>query len=381
MKNNGVINGLRRGESTTPIESELRNKAIDNIFEINLAVAKNERILVFADDYKPEIFAEAKYVAKRGIHYGRVDFFKYPNTGMNGTEPPISLWEIAFGKNIVEAIVDRKLMKKILDKTINDEELRMVQDLVREDKKDVVNVVIGLAWYSTTHTNFRKLLTGFAGVRYASMPVFDPKMWQTGMSANWEEVARRTLSLQDKLFGATSAHVRTPKGTDIVLALQSREFWADTGLLNQSGSYGNLPAGELAIAPLEEKSNGKLVIEPIEGVQGQAVLEVRNGSITKVKGDTGYVSWMEASFQKHPLARNIAEFGIGTNEEARIGTTMLELEKILGTIHIALGDNTSFGGKILVPFHTDILFENPTVEVTLSTGRTLKVIQDAKILW
>jgi hypothetical protein len=104
MKNNGVINGLRRGESTTPIESELRNKAIDNIFELNLAVAKNERILVFADDYKPEIFAEAKYVAERGTHYGRVDFFKYPNTGMNGTEPPISLWEIAFGKNIVKAI-------------------------------------------------------------------------------------------------------------------------------------------------------------------------------------------------------------------------------------------------------------------------------------
>jgi hypothetical protein len=91
MKNNGVINGLRRGESTTPIESELRNKAIDNIFELNLAVAKNERILVFADDYKPEIFAEAKYVAERGTHYGRVDFFKYPNTGMNGTEPPIIL--------------------------------------------------------------------------------------------------------------------------------------------------------------------------------------------------------------------------------------------------------------------------------------------------
>lgn len=368
-------------QSTASIESEQRDKAIDNIFQINLAVTKNERLLVFTDDCKPEIVNEAEYVAKRGSNHCTINFHKYPKTGVPGAEPPKSLWEMAFGKTVVKEIENKKMMKKILDKKISAEELKMLQEIVKENKKEVINAVIGMAWYSTTHTTFRRLLTDSAGVRYASMPGFDPRMWQTAMCANWEEVARRTLSLKGKLIGATSAHVRTPKGTDIVFELKGREFWADTGLINQPGGHGNLPAGELAIAPLEDKSHGKMVIEPIRGAQGQAVFEVQNGKVTKMNGDFAYTSFFKSNFQKYPLARYIGEFGIGTNEKAKAGTTMLELEKILGTIHIALGDNIGLGGKIFVPFHVDILFENPTVEITLSDGRTLQIIQDGKVSW
>ena len=38
--------------------------------------------------------------------------------------------------------------------------------------------------------------------------------------------------------------------------------------------------------------------------------------------------------------RNIAELGIGTNDRATRPDNILEAEKILGTIHIALGDNS-----------------------------------------
>ena len=40
---------------------------------------------------------------------------------------------------------------------------------------------------------------------------------------------------------------------------------------------------------------------------------------------------------------------------------MLEAEKILGTIHLALGDNTGFGGVVAAPFHEDYVFYQPTV--------------------
>ncbi len=62
------------------------------------------------------------------------------------------------------------------------------------------------------------------------MPGFDPRMWETAMSANWEEVARGTISLKEKLSGAISVHVRTPNGTEIFSDLTGREFRADTGL-------------------------------------------------------------------------------------------------------------------------------------------------------
>ena len=89
---------------------------------------------------------------------------------------------------------------------------------------------------------------------------------------------------------------------------------------------------------------------------------------------------LEEIFSKYPLARNIAEFGIGTNDKAKAGTTLLELEKVLGTIHIAIGDNSTFGGKVSVPLHIDFVFENPTVDFTFLDGKALQLLKDGKIM-
>ena len=40
---------------------------------------------------------------------------------------------------------------------------------------------------------------------------------------------------------------------------------------------------------------------------------------------------------------------------------LLEDEKVLGTIHIALGDNKSMGGLVDVPIHLDGVVKKPTV--------------------
>jgi len=362
--------------------SEQKKRAIESMFEVNLGVKRGERVLVFTDDHKPEIVEEARLVARIGASFGEVIFFKYPSTGQPGIEPPKGLWEKVFGRNIVKQIEEKKLMKKILDKKITEDELATVREIVKANRQDVVNVAIGLAWFSTSHTNFRKLLTDSAGARFASMPGFDPRMWETAMSANWEEVDRRTLLLKERLTGALSAHVRTPNGTDISFDLRGREFKANTGLLNQPGSSGNLPAGEVYIAPLEGMSSGKLVVEP--GINPwaneQLILEVKDGKVFRMEGDSRFIGRLEEIFSKYPLARNIAEFGIGTNDKARAGTTLLELEKVLGTIHIAIGDNSAFGGKVSVPLHIDFVFENPTVDFNFSDGKTLQLMKDGKIL-
>jgi hypothetical protein len=104
------------GQSTASRESEQRDKAVDNIFLLNLAVKRNERVLVFTDDYKSAVANEAEYVAKRGSNYCAISFKKYTNTGESGAEPPKSLWEVAFGKHVVKEIESKILMKKVLDK-------------------------------------------------------------------------------------------------------------------------------------------------------------------------------------------------------------------------------------------------------------------------
>ena len=60
---------------------------------------------------------------------------------------------------------------------------------------------------------------------------------------------------------------------------------------------------------------------------------------------------------------NIAELGIGTNEEATLTGNILEDEKILGTAHVAFGASAAIGGKVQVPVHLDCVVLEPTVEI------------------
>ena len=79
---------------------------------------------------------------------------------------------------------------------------------------------------------------------------------------------------------------------------------------------------------------------------------------------------------KHgPEAFAVAELGIGTNEAATLTGNVLEDEKIIGTIHVAFGDNHSFGGTIRVSSHQDGVVLQPTVDIDgtrlLEDGRLL----------
>ena len=67
--------------------------------------------------------------------------------------------------------------------------------------------------------------------------------------------------------------------------------------------------------------------------------------------------------QKGPEATNVAELGIGTNEEAILTGNILEDEKIFGTAHVAFGASAGIGGTIQVPVHLDVVIKEPTVEI------------------
>ena len=75
------------------------------------------------------------------------------------------------------------------------------------------------------------------------------------------------------------------------------------------------------------------------------------------------------------LAYNLAELGIGTHDKALITGEVLEDEKVIGTVHIAFGDNKSMGGTIRVASHLDGVIKDPTViadgEMILDKGGIL----------
>jgi len=373
----------RREEPSPPLSpGQQRDKAIDDFLKTNLAVRKNERVLVFTDDQNPVVAKEAQYVARRGSAFAEIIFLQYPRAGLSGHEPPRELWEKAFGSKIIRELEEKGLMKKLLQKKIEDRDFEAAAGIIRANKKDVADAAIGLAWTSTSHTFFQKLFTGAGDARFASMPAFNPGLWQTAMSPDWRQLEQKTAALKNKLSGAVSAHILSPNGTDVFLDLRGREFMVDTGLLNQPGRFGNLPSGELSVAPVERASRGKMVIEPglNAGFKNPSTIEVREGKVVKMSGDSGTLSWLESAFHKYPEARTLGQFSVGTNDRARVGTNPLESQKAIGTIHVAIGDNRDIGGKTSVPFQLDLLFQHATVEITLSDGRNFSLLKEGNLL-
>lgn len=86
------------------------------------------------------------------------------------------------------------------------------------------------------------------------------------------------------------------------------------------------------------------------------ILNVKHGKVVSIEGNDPYKDELERKLNEAPENNNIAELGIGINDKASRPDNILESEKILGTVHIAFGDNSSFGGKIRTPFHQDYIF-------------------------
>jgi len=74
-------------------------------------------------------------------------------------------------------------------------------------------------------------------------------------------------------------------------------------------------------------------------------------------------------------ARNVAELGIGTNEKVLLENNLLEMEKVLGTVHIAFGDNKSMGGVVESSIHVDGVILKPTLIVD---GK--KIMEDGRMI-
>ena len=216
---------------------------------------------------------------------------------------------------------------------------------------------------SMTHTRARTNAVR-NGARGATLPDVTQDMIARTMSADCNDIHKRTEKLSRILKGAKKIRITTRKGTDVEIVTAGRDFCLDTGVLTKPGSFSNLPAGEIYVAPVEGKSSGLVVFDASFSGLGMLsepiTIEIDKGRALKIKGDRGRLARMLDA--PGPNGRNLAELGIGTNDKARITGYVLEDEKVMGTIHLAFGDNANFGGKVKVDVHLDGMVTRPTVE-------------------
>jgi len=229
-------------------------------------------------------------------------------------------------------------------------------------------VTVAISNASISHTVARERANE-QGRRIASMPGLIPEMLMPGgpMDADYRQVAADTERLAAMVSATDVARVTSPGGTDLTIACKGREGRADTGLYDQPGKWGNLPAGETYIAPMEGLSEGRLVVEVgwYPELKTPMVLEFKQGSVVRITGgdEIGdyYRELLGLGTDEHVSRRNMAELGIGTNPNAKSVASLLEAEKIKGTIHIGLGDSTHMGGANAADFHTDFVVPRPDV--------------------
>lgn len=367
------------------------------IYTINLGVKKKEKVLVFTDKPAPGEIVPAEDICRRerlrdiailtaeiGKTFCRkIIYYEYPATGTHGAEPPEEIWRLAFGEKTTKALKAKNLLEPLIKKIAQADDIKQAEVIIKKHQKDSVNAVIALANYSTSHTRFRDLLTRICNARYASMPLFEASMLESSMNLNWKQLDKRTRSVARIVNMAELIEITTPNGTHISFSKKGRKAYSDTGILLRPGSFGNLPAGEVFLAPLEETANGKLVLEwaPTRPLESPITLLVKNGFVTEVVGDEEFAGFLREKLSERAENANIAELGIGTNDMAKRPDNILESEKILGTIHIALGDNSSFGGKVSTPFHQDFVFFSPTVTLINKKGTKELLMKEGKFLW
>jgi len=227
------------------------------------------------------------------------------------------------------------------------------------------DLIFGLTSFSMAHTKARKNATA-NGSRYLSLPEYSLDVINSkAFEVDFIEVAKISNRLIKLLKDTENLSIKTNKGTDISLNIESRNWNDAPGILLHKGRLGSPPDCEINIAPVENLSNGTIVVDgsvPIPGIgllSEDIILNVRSGVVSYTKNKYSYI--LDNSFGAKENNRIIGEFGIGLNNFAKLCGRMLEDEGTLGTCHFGVGSNSTIGGKNRANIHIDFIIKEPEI--------------------
>lgn len=290
-----------------------------NVLTSCMAVKAGEELLVVTDDTRTDI-GQAIYEAAKELGCEAI-LLTMKEREVSGQEPP-----------------------------------RIVADAMKS-----ADVVICPTAKSLTHTN-AKIEAAKTGTRIATMPGITPEMFSKGaITADYERVEKLTKKMTELLTKASTAIIEKD-GCKLTIDLTGRNGVPSSGVYRNPGECGNLPSGEAYIAPLENGSNGEMIIDGsmvgIGKLNAPLRVTVKDGKLRSIEGAE---SERLSILLENDANATLGELGIGTNEAAILSGVILEDEKVYGTVHIAFGTNKSFGGVNKAGCHMDGIILKPTL--------------------
>jgi leucyl aminopeptidase (aminopeptidase T) len=229
------------------------------------------------------------------------------------------------------------------------------------------DVVFGATAFSLAHARARVAATA-AGARYLSLPDLTPeRLGSAALDADFRALTPLADAYAARFTAGAALTITSRAGTHLRCAIGGRAGNAAPGWTDAPGGLASPPDAEANVAPLEDGSDGVIVVDgsiphPDFGLLDHAVeLVVRAGRVVDVAGPGA--AGLRALLGAAPENAVVAEIGVGLNPRAALSGAMLEDEGCAGTVHVGIGGNAGLGGANAASFHLDHVLRAPTLEV------------------
>jgi leucyl aminopeptidase (aminopeptidase T) len=208
-----------------------------------------------------------------------------------------------------------------------------------------------------------------AGARLLSMAGATASTFASdAMFADFQNQAKLGKIVAARITRASKIHVTSFGGTDLELKVEGRVGQVVTGLCRKRGDAQGVPDIEVYVAPIESASHGTLVVDGSTSVTGLVKTPIKigieRGIVQEIRGGheaQRLISILHATGSRKSY--RVGEFGIGLNPLAKLHGSIIEDEAVMGTAHIALGENRPLGGRNRAPIHVDLVFKRPRIEL------------------
>ncbi len=322
MPSMNILHRYTAGDSMRRLSDE--EKRIGTmVFQKSFEIKNDENVLVVCDPEKREeasVFFES---AKR--YTSHVSCILFDGMTENAQEPPV---------DIIEAM-------------------------------KTSDIAILITSYSLSHTQARRAASA-SGARIASLPGITLEMMRRTLMTDPQALRGDSEKVAALLTAGDTVTITSSQGSNLSFSIRGRAGISDTGIFSQPGAFGNLPAGEAFIPPVEGTANGLVVVDgaiaDIE-LDVPVAIVITDGIAKSVSGGKAARELTRRMNEAGDKACVLCELGIGTNPATRLSSNVLEAEKVYGTCHVAFGNNSTFGGTNSVLFHTDCVIAKPAITI------------------
>jgi leucyl aminopeptidase (aminopeptidase T) len=324
-------------------------KAARNALECVLEAKKGEKLVIFCDTAKMDIGeAFEKGALKLGLQTQLVKLKTHVNV---------------FRKEIPQRIME----------------------FLTNQKPDIyINLLRGVHEETPFRIKLIHMETRDQKTRLGHCPGVTLDMLTEGALALTVEEHRGIQDFADKLIGklkqAVKVEIKSSSGTNATLSVEGRSFFTDTKIDWKLMKWMNLPTGEVIVAPVENSLEGKLICDMAVGgigpIESPLEITVEKGKVSNVfSADAQLLRKVNESLNTDEWSSVVGEFAFGINPKARFVEEFLEAEKMLGTIHVAFGNNSDMPGrKNKSKNHMDFLMSNSTVKIFSKNGSSVNVL-------